>query len=194
MRIVGGSLKGRKLIAPAGSSIRPTSDRVREALFNRLVHGAFSRDGASSLTDAVVLDVFCGTGAIGLEALSRGARQAYFMDNDSLSISTTRRNISSLGVGDHSTVLQTDAISPPPRLESCALVFLDPPYAEDLGADALGALAQAGWVRPDALCVSERQDTSKSWAIPSGFQLLDQRRYGKAEISILRYAPGTAQI
>jgi len=194
VRIVGGSLKGRKLTAPAGSSIRPTSDRAREALFNRLVHGAFSRDGASSLTDAVVLDVFCGTGAVGLEALSRGARQAYFMDNDPLSIKATRRNISSLGVGDHSTVLQADAISPPPRLEPCALVFMDPPYEKDLSTDALGALVQAGWVRPGALCVSERQDTAKPWAIPSDFQLLDQRRYGKAEISILRYTPSTAQI
>ena len=194
MRIVGGSLKGRKLIAPAGSSIRPTSDRARESLFNRLVHGAFSRDGASSLADAVVLDAFCGTGAIGLEALSRGARRAYFMDNDPLSIDATRRNISSLGVSDHSTILQADAMSPPPRPESCALVFLDPPYAKDLISDALDALARAGWIRSGALCVSERQGTAKPWEIPSDFQLLDQRRYGKAEISILRYTPRIAQI
>ncbi len=190
MRIVGGSLRGRRLAAPPGDIVRPTSDRAREALFNRLVHGAFSDDGASSVADAGVLDAFCGSGAFGLEALSRGATRALFLDNDRESVACVRRNIAALGANGRATVVQADATKPPQAPAACTLAFFDAPYAaEDLTAAALNAVAAAGWLAPGALCVAETAAAGRLPAAPDGFEALDRRSYGAARFSFLRYEP-----
>ena len=189
MRIVGGSHRGRRLAAPPGGAVRPTSDRAREALFNRLIHGAFSIDGASSVAGALVLDAFCGTGALGLEALSRGAAQAVFIDSDASAIACVRHNIAALGSGERATVVQADATCPPHATIACTLAFLDAPYAEDTIAGALPALAAAGWLAPGALCVAETAAKAPAMAAPHGFEALDERRYGKARFTFLRFGP-----
>ncbi|MDE0703120.1 MAG: 16S rRNA (guanine(966)-N(2))-methyltransferase RsmD [Rhodospirillaceae bacterium] len=189
MRIVGGSLRGRRLAAPDGGAVRPTSDRAREALFNRMDHGAFSDDGTSSAAGAFVLDAFCGTGALGLEALSRGAAQAVFIDNDDDAIACVRTNIAALGVADRATVLRADATDPPRAAAPCTLIFLDPPYAGNTIAAALPALAAAGWLAPGALCVAESAAKSPAPEPPAGFETLDSRSYGRARFCFLRFRP-----
>lgn len=191
MRIVGGSLRGRRLAAPPGTAIRPTSDRAREGLFNRLVHGAFSDDGTSSVSGAFVLDAFCGTGALGLEALSRGAAHATFLDRDPAAILCAGQNIEALDVVAQTTVLRGDATMPPqaPGQVSapCTLIFLDAPYAEDVSAAALTALAAAGWMSAGALCVCETASGDHALDELPGFAHLDSRIYGKAQFTFLRY-------
>ncbi len=187
MRIVGGSLRGRRLAAPDGGAVRPTSERAREALFNRLDHGAFSDDGASSVAGARVLDAFCGTGALGLEALSRGAAQAVFVDSDAAAVAAARRNIAALGVAGRATVVRADAACPPRPPFASDLAFLDAPYRSGLTAPALAALAAAGWLAPGALCIAEIAAKSPAAAPPGGFETLDGRSYGKARFSFLRF-------
>jgi len=137
----------------------------------------------------MVLDAFCGTGAMGLEALSRGARHVHFMDNDPVSLESARQNIASLGVGDHTTVLPADATQPPPARQPCTLIFLDPPYGAGLAGPALDALAAGGWLAPQALCVVESGPHDP--VDPStDFQVLDARAYGKALLTILRFDGG----
>lgn len=195
MRIVGGSLRGRRLAAPPGTAIRPTSDRAREGLFNRLVHGAFSGDGTSSVMGATVLDAFCGTGALGLEALSRGAAHATFLDRDPAAILCTSQNIEALEVVAQTTVLRSDATTPPgpsPASAPCDLVFMDAPYAQDVSEVALGALAAAGWMTPGALCVCETETGDHAPDEVPGFTVLDTRTYGKAQFTFLRYDPDSS--
>ncbi len=189
MRIVGGSLRGRRLAALPGDAVRPTSDRAREALFNRLAHGAFSSDGASSVADALAVDAFCGTGALGLEALSRGAAQAVFIDSDAAAIACVRRNVAALGVEDRATVVQADATCPPGASFAGTLAFLDAPYDADSTATALEALAAAGWFAPGALCIAETAAKAPPVTAPKDFETLDRRNYGKARFSFLRFAP-----
>ena len=172
MRIVGGSLRGRRLAAPPGGAVRPTSDRAREALFNRHV-----------------LDAFCGTGALGFEALSRGAARAVFIDNDDDAVACVRTNIAALGVDDRATVLRADATDPPRAAAACTLAFLDPPYAGDTIAAALPALAAVGWLAPDALCVTETEAGAPGPSAPEGFETLDSRSIGKACFTFLRFRP-----
>lgn len=189
MRIVGGSLRGRRLAAPDGGAVRPTSERAREALFNRLDHGMFSDDGASSVADALVLDAFCGTGALGLEALSRGAAQAVFLDSDAAAVAGVRRTIAAFGMADRATVVHADATCPPRPPFASALAFLDAPYDADLTAPALTALAAAGWLAPGALCIAETAAKSPVADPPEGFETLDGRSYGKARFAFLRFLP-----
>lgn len=189
MRIVGGNLRGRRLATRPGAAVRPTADRAREALFNRLVHGAFSDDGTSSVTDSFVLDAFCGTGALGLESLSRGAAQAVFIDNDAASLACVRRNVAALGVAGRATVLQADATNPPHAALASSLVFLDAPYGDDLTGPALAALAAAAWLAPEALCIAETAAIAPAPQVPDCFETLDRRSYGKACFFFLRYRP-----
>ena len=147
MRIVGGSHRGRPLIAPPGDAVRPTSDRAREALFNILSHGEFAAAGIA-FAEAAVLDAFAGTGAFGLEALSRGASEAVFIENDREALAALRRNIADLGETARSRVIAGDATRPPRAPIACAVAFLDPPYASGLAVPALTALAAAGWLCP----------------------------------------------
>lgn len=176
---------------PAGLEVRPTSDRAREALFNILEHGQRRRDGASPLVGARVLDAFAGSGALGLEALSRGAAHATFMDSSAAARAAIRANAKALGQDDHVTILPADATTPAAAAEACDVVFLDPPYGGGLGAVALTALAERGWLGPGALC-SVEIGAKEELTPPSGFVALDDRRYGKARIILLRYGGQSA--
>lgn len=179
MRIVGGRHRGRRLAAPGGKTIRPSSDRLREALFNILAHGDFPR-----IEGAAVLDAFAGTGAFGLEALSRGAARATFIDRD---VSWARRNAEALGENDAATIAG-DVLSPPRAEEPVEIVFLDPPYGLGLAAPALDALRSAGWIGP-ATCTIVEIGRGETLDAP-GFSTVRQRDYGAAQLLFLNVGPG----
>jgi 16S rRNA (guanine966-N2)-methyltransferase len=178
MRIVGGKYRGRNIAAPPGRDIRPTADRVREAVFNILEHGKAALNGVT------VLDAFAGTGAMGLEALSRGAQSVAFMD---LNVNACQTNIDALEVGVEAKLICADCLSPPNASEPRDLIFLDPPYSQGLAAPALEALAAAGWIGDDAVCVVELAARGK-FQPPAGFTATEERRYGAARIVILKYS------
>ena len=187
MRIVGGKHRGRRIEAPPGQDVRPTSDRAREALFNILIHGHLSADGTSPLPGARVLDAFAGSGALGLEALSRGADHALLIESDAKACAAIRANAKSLGETGNITVIPGDVTKPPlcPGAP-CGIAFLDPPYGRDLAAPALAALAARGWIANEAVCIVELAITD-GITLPPGFTLLDDRNYGKARLLILKY-------
>jgi 16S rRNA (guanine966-N2)-methyltransferase len=192
MRIVGGKHRGRRIEAPPGQDVRPTSHRAREALFNILIHGHLSADGTSPLPGARVLDAFAGSGALGLEALSRGAGHALFIESDAracaaIRATAIRTNAKALGETANATVIPGDATKPPPCPGAPSnVVFLDPPYGCDLAAPALSALAARGWIAGGAVCIVELL-ISDGITLPRGFTLGDDRHYGKARLLILRY-------
>lgn len=185
LKIVGGRHRGRALTAPEGTATRPTASRAREALFNILAHASWRADGTSPLIDARVLDAFAGSGALGLEALSRGAAHVTFLDNDASAVRLIGGNVAQLGETEAAKVVRADAMRPPPAREACDLVFLDPPYRSGHGAPALAALALAGWVAPGAIVTVELAHNEDIVA-PAGFEAIDERRYGAAKIVILR--------
>ena len=152
MRIIAGAWRGRLLSAPPGAATRPTADRVRQALFDRLMHAPWA--GRAAIEGARVLDAFAGTGALGLEALSRGAAHATFVENNRAALATLRANIAACRAEDRCTVLPADALHPPPG-NKCRLSFLDPPYGAGLVPQAIAALATAGWVGQGTLVVAE---------------------------------------
>lgn len=187
MRIVGGKFKGRTLEAPPGRDVRPTSDRAREGIFNILAH-SIDWDGFDEQT---VLDVFSGTGALGLEAMSRGAARGVFIDNDPVSLKCLRANAASLGEAANITPLKLDAtrLAPPPRIAKAplGLIFIDAPYGSALSDQALLGLCHKGWLAGGAIVVVE---TGKDdpLAIPRDFETLDSRTYGAAQVTFLRYS------
>ena len=184
MRIIGGTHRGTSLVdvgsGDAGAHLRPTTDRVRESLFNVLQGGRFD----DPIRGVRVLDLFAGTGALGLEALSRGAAHVTFVDNGRVAQKLIRDNIAKLRRQADTSLLAADVVGLP-QGAPCNLVFLDPPYGQDLGRKALAAACQNGWVAPDALIVWEE---SRAQIAPSGFTSLDQRKYGDTWISFLRHA------
>jgi 16S rRNA (guanine966-N2)-methyltransferase len=183
MRIVGGTRKGTRLAAPAGAAVRPTSDRTREALFNILVHGIDGFD----LEGARVLDLFAGTGALGLEALSRGAAWCLFVDIGTEARGLIRLNIEALDVGGVTKVWRRDATA----LGRCApmppfdLVFCDPPYGKGLGEAALASALEGGWLARGAVAVLEEDGRAEVEAI-EGLDEIDARTYGHTRIRIYR--------
>ncbi|WP_245986570.1 16S rRNA (guanine(966)-N(2))-methyltransferase RsmD [Azospirillum thermophilum] len=183
MRIVGGRHRGRRLVAPEGRDTRPTTDRTREALFNILSHAAWAPD----LDGAVVLDGFCGTGALGLEALSRGAVHCSFLDLGRAALEAVRANVATLGEEANATILRADVTKPPAPRQPCDLVFLDPPYGKDLAPRALEALARSGWLAPGALAVVEVAE-GDPLPLPAGFSAVDERRYGDTRVAFLTFA------
>jgi 16S rRNA (guanine966-N2)-methyltransferase len=188
MRIVAGRHRGRRLLEPDDQTIRPTSDRAREALFNILEHGRFAA-GGSPLLARRVLDAFAGTGALGLEALSRGAAHVSFLELAPAAHKRLATNIGMLGEEANSHILVGDATHPPPATAPVGLAFLDPPYGKGLGGAALAALATAGWFEPAALIVLEI-GAGEVPDVPTGFTLHDDRRYGAARLLFLA-APRT---
>lgn len=185
MRIIGGRMRGLGLTpvgkGDASAHLRPTTDRVRESLFNLLEGGRFG----SPIPGAQVLDLFAGTGALGLEALSRGAAHVTFVENGRVGAKLLAANVAKAKALDMCTILRRDAT----RLGACQqaacdLVFLDPPYGSDLGAAALGCAAAGGWVAPKALIVWEDNREADS---PDGFQKLDARRYGETWLTMLQF-------
>lgn len=189
MRIVSGRFKSRALLSPSGKATRPTSDRARQAVFNILEHASWRPFILPE--NAYVLDIFAGTGALGLEALSRGAADSIFIENDRAALAACQGNIDSFGVAAETRVLKMDATRLPPRPAGAAprnLVFLDPPYGRGLGEKALTQLAAKGWLAPQAVCVLEMSKKEPE-NIPQGFTLADTRTYGIAEVWFLIFDP-----
>ena len=184
MRIVGGRLRGRKLAAPSSQAIRPTSDRLRESLFNILAHAY-----GDPVTGARVLDLFAGTGALGLEALSRGAAFALFVDDGAEARALIRENVETLGLGGVTRIFRRDAtrLGPVHPLAPFSLAFLDPPYGKGLAEQALASAHDGGWFAPEALVVVEEAAQS-AFKAPDGFQELERRRYDDTELVFLKAA------
>lgn len=183
MRIVAGAWRGRRLAGPSDDSIRPTSDRLREAIFNVLAHG---HDDA--VAGARVIDLFAGTGALGLEALSRGAAQALFVDSGTPARALIRANIESLGAGGLARLFRRDATKLGPTQDApYTLAFLDPPYGRGLAQPALASLREGGWLAPGALCVVEEEAAAEIGPV-EGFARLERRDYGDTQIVFLRAA------
>lgn len=184
MRIIGGRLRGLGLTpvgkGDAAAHLRPTTDRVRESLFNLLEGGRFG----SPIADAHVLDLFAGTGALGLEALSRGATHVSFVENGRVALKLLIANIAKARAGGETTVLRKDATRLGPATQAADLVFLDPPYGQGAGQTALDAATKGGWIAPGALVVWEDSSEAPS---PMGFTKHDARKYGDTWLTILRY-------
>ena len=184
MRIIAGRFKGTTINAPKGLSTRPTSDRVRESLFNVLEHGAPDLD-----FDGIrVLDLFAGSGALGLEALSRGARYCLFIDDDTAARAAIRRNVEALGLTGVTKIWRRDAIKlgPAGNVTPFGLVFCDAPYGKGLGVQALAGAAEGGWLEPQAIAVWE-EHAGSDFAWPAPFKELDRRRYGDTETAIAEF-------
>lgn len=184
MRIIGGTRRGLKLAevgaGDTAAHLRPTSDRVREAVFNLLMNGPYG----NPVEGARVLDLFAGTGALGLEALSRGAARVAFVDDGAAARALLRTNIERMQAMGVTDVWRRDATRMGPnRGPGYTLVFLDPPYGKRLGEAALGSLAEGGWLAPGAIVVWEEGTAPVP---PEGFAVLDQRRYGDTVITLLR--------
>ncbi|WP_136636426.1 16S rRNA (guanine(966)-N(2))-methyltransferase RsmD [Pseudooceanicola onchidii] len=186
MRIVGGAFRGRRLAAvgkgDAGAHLRPTADRVRESLFSMLEGGRFG----DPIDGARVLDLFAGTGALGLEALSRGADHVTFVDDGRVAQKLLAENIATLGVKDRVRVLRTTALRLPVAEAPATLVFLDPPYGKDLGAKALTGARSQGWITAEALVIWEERGPQLA---PEGFTLLEHKTYGDTVMTLLMATP-----
>jgi 16S rRNA (guanine966-N2)-methyltransferase len=189
VRIVAGKFRGKQLSSPTDDSIRPTADRVRESMFNIL-----SARLGPVFDGLRVLDLFAGTGALGFEALSRGASHVTFVETGAEGRGLIRDHIEAFGAGGVTKLLRRDAtaLGRPGTFGQFDLVFLDPPYGLGLGEKALAELAAHGWIEPGATLVLE-ESVAAPVAIPAGFTLDDRREYGAAAVHFLRFAPqGTA--
>jgi len=184
MRVVGGRLKGRNLASPTSREIRPTADRLRESVFNILVHAY-----GNPVEGARVLDLFAGTGALGIEAISRGAAFALFVDNGAEARALLRNNVEALGLGGVTKVFRRDAtnLGPAHPLPPFSLAFLDPPYGKALAETALASLRDGGWLVPGALLVVEEAKAA-AFSAPEGFAELERRAYDDTEFVFLRRA------
>lgn len=183
MRIIAGKHKGRRidLLKDADGKIRPTSEFAREAIFNILSHGK----GGGSFIGKNVLDVFCGTGAFGLEALSRGAASVTFVDSSREAIASARHNATRMNESENVEFLQVNATKLGRSRKTYSLIFIDPPYFEKLITPTLMALHSGEWLAKDALLVIEH-DSKEVIEIPALFEVIDQRKYGRATIELLK--------
>lgn len=188
MRIIGGVHRGRALVAPEGSATRPTSERVRESLFNILAHGLEQTHGTPLPQGARVLDLFAGSGALGLEALSRGAARVLFVDNASAARAAIRENIEKLQAAGATKLYRRDAAALGQMESNCGgpfdLVFLDPPYHSGLIVPALHGLREGGWLNPDAILVIELA-SNETLPDHAGYTELDRRIYGDTMLLFL---------
>ena len=182
MRVVGGRLRSRPIAAPKSSAIRPTADRLREAVFNILVHGH-----GDPVAGARVLDLFAGTGALGIEALSRGAAYVLFVDDGAEARALLRENTQTLGLAGVTRIFRRDAtkLGPAHPVEPFTLAFLDPPYGKGLADRALASARDGGWLVAGALAVVEEAADSK-FSAPGGFSELERRSYDDTEFVFLR--------
>jgi 16S rRNA (guanine966-N2)-methyltransferase len=184
MRVVAGRFRGRPLAAPGNTSVRPTSDRVRESVFNILTHGIsdFSFEGER------VIDLFAGTGALGIEAISRGSSYCLFVEEAPDARALIRRNVEALGLTGETRIFRRDAtdLGPAANMEPYGLAFLDPPYGKGLGEKALAGLAGGGWLKPGAICVFEEK-ANAAIVIPEPFKQLDARTWSDTEVRFCRF-------
>jgi 16S rRNA (guanine966-N2)-methyltransferase len=183
MRIVAGQFRGRELAAPRSQAIRPTADRLRETVFNVLAHAY-----GDPVSGARIIDLFAGTGALGLEALSRGARYVLFVDEGAEARGLIRTNIDGLGLGGRTRLFRRDAcrLGAAGPIEPFSLAFLDPPYRRGLAEKALGSLAQGGWLLPGSLAVIEEAAETRIEP-PASFEALEERDHGDTRLTFLRY-------
>jgi 16S rRNA (guanine966-N2)-methyltransferase len=183
VRVIAGAWRGRRLVAPSGEATRPTLDRARQTVFDVLWHARWA--GRGVIEGARVLDAFAGAGAMGIEALSRGAAEATFLETDPAALAAIRANLRACRAETRGRVLRADATAPPPAPAPCGLVFLDPPYRKELVPVALAALDAAGWLAPGAVIVAE---LGAGEALPplAGVTLEDQRVIGAAQVLMLR--------
>ncbi len=182
MRVVGGRLRSRPIAGPKGDGLRPTADRLREALFNILMHAY-----GDPVSGARVLDLFAGTGALGIEASSRGAAFVLFVDDGVEARALLRANTEALGLGGTTRIFRRDAtkLGPCHPLEPFSLAFADPPYGKGLAEKALAAARDGGWLKPDALVVVE-EAADAGFTAPEGFEELERRTYDDTELVFLR--------
>ncbi len=182
MRVVGGRLRSRPIAGPKSDGLRPTADRLREAMFNILMHAY-----GDPVTGARVFDLFAGTGALGIEAASRGAAFVLFVDDGVEARSLLRNNTEALGLGGTTRIFRRDAtkLGPAHPLEPFSLAFLDPPYGKRLAELALAAARAGGWLTPDALIVVE-EAVAAGFKAPEGFEELERRSYDDIELVFLR--------
>lgn len=184
MRVIGGKLRGRTLVTPKDGNVRPTSDRVREGVFNILEHGVddFDIDGVN------VLDLFAGTGALGIEALSRGAAQGVFVESAAASRALIQENVQALGLAGVATIFRRTAtdLGAAYRKLSFQLVFADPPYGKGLGERAIAGAITNGWLDDGAIIVLE-EAADAAISLPDACLAIDQRRYGNTQVVIARY-------
>ncbi len=189
MRIVSGGLRGRNLITPEGQGTRPTSDRARQAVFNILEHAAW----APELRGTRILDLFAGSGALGFEAISRGAAFCLFVETDEAARGAIRENIDALGLFGATRLHRRDAtdlgLRPASAGEPFDMAFMDPPYRQGLAERALAGLAEGGWLKPGALVMVERGSDEADLSAP-GYEVLDTRDYGAARVSFLKLGAG----
>jgi 16S rRNA (guanine966-N2)-methyltransferase len=187
MRIVGGKFRGQVLAAPKGSEIRPTSEKVREAIFNILEHGT----SHLPIEGARILDLFAGTGAFGFEALSRGARSCLFIDERAEARALIRRNADTLGVTGLSKIWRRDATRLGRNAPSQAFdfVFIDPPYGKGLGERSLFSLVDGQWLGLDTMIMLEESGKAHV-SIPPELELADERVYGDTKVMILKHRSG----
>jgi len=182
MRIVGGRLRSRPLAGPKSDGLRPTADRLRESLFNILAHAY-----GDAVDGARVLDLFAGTGALGIEAISRGAAFALFVDDGIEARALLRDNVGTLGLGGVTRIFRRDAtkLGPVHPLEPFTLAFLDPPYRKGLAEKALASARAGGWLKSGALVVVE-EATDAAFKAPEGYEELERRTYDDTELVFLR--------
>ena len=186
MRVVGGRLKGRNLVSPSSQAIRPTADRLRESVFNILIH-AYD----DPIQDARVLDLFAGTGALGIEAVSRGAGFTLFVDNGAEARALLRNNVEAFGLTGRTKIFRRDAtnLGEAGNIQPFGVLFADPPYGKGLGEQALVSARRGGWLLPGALCVVE-ETASAPFGQVEGFEVLDERSYGETMIRLLEASRG----
>jgi 16S rRNA (guanine966-N2)-methyltransferase len=185
MRVVGGKFRGRALASPDHDGLRPTADRVREAVFNILMHGIAGLE----IEGCRVIDLFAGTGALGIEALSRGAAFCLFVEESSEARALIRTNVEALALTGATKIFRRDAtdLGAAGNIEPFALAFLDPPYGRGLGEKSLASLGDGGWLAPGATVVLEERE-SASVALPDGYTELDRRSYGEAQVIFVRFS------
>jgi 16S rRNA (guanine966-N2)-methyltransferase len=186
LRIIAGKHRGRNIETKESKRIRPTGSMARGAIFNILAHGTFGVAGESPLMGRNVLDLFCGTGALGLEALSRGAKHVTFVDQSNESITLARTNVKNFGEEEATQFVRSDSTSLPPARSRNHLVFIDPPYNSGLAPKSLKSLRDQGWLEDGAVVVVELSAREDLLA-PEGYDMFDERKYGSTKIVFLRF-------
>lgn len=194
MKITGGKYKGKNIDARPDKTLRPTSGRIREVVFNILRHGRFMKnenfihdDNPDLIEGRRVVDIFCGTGALGIEALSRGAAHVTFIDQNAKTLSITHKNLESLGEENNSALIRSDSTNLPCATSPCNLVFIDPPYGMNLVTPSLKTLRDNGWLEMGSVIIVE-QGKKDELVVPDGFNLLDERTHDVTNLSVLQFA------
>lgn len=182
MQIIGGTLRGRKLLPLEGGDIRPTSSRARESIFNILMH-RMMEDGSSYIVDKNVADLCCGSGAMGIEAISRGAAHATFVDVSNKSLDIARQNVKKFAIDAQADFIRADAFRLPPARRACHVIFCDPPYGAGMNEKILHAVREANWLAEGGVIIAEQSSKER---IPEmdKYILLLEREYGRAKILV----------